>query len=221
STRCTSTSAASPTSGWATPRRWPGCSWSWSVSSPCCCSRPPRAGSTTRETPDDDDAHRRDAAHVVAGHPGGQRPAPPAGPGPLAAGQRGLPRVHGRRQPRRAVPGDLDGVQLHEAARRDPRQRQPVLAQRLLRQLPHRLQGIGGVSFWAFVWNSTFVAVVSVIATVASSAVTAYAFARIDFRGRGLWFAVMLGTLLLPFHVTMIPQYILFQRLGLINTFTA
>ncbi|GAB2990940.1 carbohydrate ABC transporter permease [Actinotalea caeni] len=83
------------------------------------------------------------------------------------------------------------------------------------------LQGIGGVSFWTFVWNSTFVAVVSVVATVASSAVTAYAFARIDFRGRGLWFAVMLGTLLLPFHVTMIPQYILFQRLGLINTFTA
>lgn len=83
------------------------------------------------------------------------------------------------------------------------------------------LDGIGGVSFWTFFWNSLFVAVVSVVATVASSTVTAYAFARISFRLRGLWFALMLGTLLLPFHVTMIPQYILFQNLGLINNFMA
>lgn len=83
------------------------------------------------------------------------------------------------------------------------------------------LDGIGGVSFWTFFWNSTFVAVVSVIASVASSAVTAYAFARISFRGKGIWFGAMVATLLLPFHVTMIPQYILFQQLGLINNFMA
>lgn len=83
------------------------------------------------------------------------------------------------------------------------------------------LAGIGGVSFWTFFWNSVFVAVMSVVGTVASSAVTAYALARVNFRGRKIWFGLLVGTLLLPGHVTMIPQYILFQQLGLINTFTA
>ncbi|GAB7192700.1 carbohydrate ABC transporter permease [Kineococcus sp. NUM-3379] len=81
------------------------------------------------------------------------------------------------------------------------------------------LAGIGGISSWTFAWNSLFLAILSVIGTVLSSAVTAYAFARIDFVGRKLWFALMIGTLLLPFHVLIIPQYIVFNKLGLINTF--
>ncbi|PPK93464.1 multiple sugar transport system permease protein [Kineococcus xinjiangensis] len=81
------------------------------------------------------------------------------------------------------------------------------------------LAGIGGISAWTFARNSLFLAVVSVIGTVLSSAVTAYAFARIEFAGRKLWFALMIGTLLLPFHVLIIPQYIVFNKLGLINTF--
>ena len=81
------------------------------------------------------------------------------------------------------------------------------------------LAGIGGVSFWTFTWNSLVLAVLSVVGTVLSSAVTAYAFARIDFAGRKVWFAMMIGTLLLPFHVLIIPQYIVFQKLGLVDTF--
>jgi multiple sugar transport system permease protein len=81
------------------------------------------------------------------------------------------------------------------------------------------LDGIGGVSFWTFAANSTFLAVMSVIGVVLSAAVSAYAFARIEFPGRGLFFAIMIGTLLLPFHVVIIPQYIMFNELGLVNTF--
>lgn len=81
------------------------------------------------------------------------------------------------------------------------------------------LEGIGGVSTWTFFLNSTILAVGSVIGIVLSSSVTAYAFARIRFPGRNLWFAIMIGTLLLPFHVVIIPQYILFQQLGWIDTF--
>lgn len=79
--------------------------------------------------------------------------------------------------------------------------------------------GIGGVSFWTFFTNSLILAVLSVIGTVISSALTAYAFARIKFRGRGALFALMISTLLLPFHVVIIPQYIVFQKLDLVNTF--
>ncbi|WP_407319170.1 carbohydrate ABC transporter permease [Isoptericola halotolerans] len=81
------------------------------------------------------------------------------------------------------------------------------------------LSGIGGVSFWTFFGNSLLLASLSVVGTVLSSTVAAYAFARISFPGRNVMFAIMIGTLLLPFHVTIIPQYILFNNLGMVNTY--
>jgi multiple sugar transport system permease protein len=80
-------------------------------------------------------------------------------------------------------------------------------------------EGIAGVPMWKFFANSLIIAVGSVIGTVLSSALAAYAFARIQFKGLGVLFAAMIGTLLLPFHVLIIPQYILFQRLDMIDTF--
>ena len=47
----------------------------------------------------------------------------------------------------------------------------------------------------------------------------AYAFARLNFRFKRLWFALMLGTIMLPPHATLIPQYVLFLNFGWINTF--
>ncbi|MFN2519471.1 MAG: carbohydrate ABC transporter permease [Candidatus Limnocylindria bacterium] len=49
----------------------------------------------------------------------------------------------------------------------------------------------------------------------------AYAFARLKFPGRDVLFAIMLGTMVIPGWVTMVPKYILIQNLGLINTFGA
>ena len=79
--------------------------------------------------------------------------------------------------------------------------------------------GIGGISFWSFFWNSTLLAVLSVIGVAASASVSAYAFARVRFPGRNVFFAIMIGTLLLPFHVVMVPQYIMFNNIGLVNTY--
>ncbi|MFD5320743.1 carbohydrate ABC transporter permease [Streptomyces sp. NPDC127098] len=76
------------------------------------------------------------------------------------------------------------------------------------------LDGIGGISFWTFFGNSLFLAVGSVVGVCLSCSVTAYAFARIDFPGRGLFFSLMIGTLLLPFHVVIIPQFIMFNEIG-------
>ncbi|GII98328.1 carbohydrate ABC transporter membrane protein 2 (CUT1 family) [Sediminihabitans luteus] len=81
------------------------------------------------------------------------------------------------------------------------------------------LSGIGGVSFWTFFGNSLILAVLSVIGIVLSATVSAYAFSRIEFPGRNIWFGLMIGTLLLPFHVVIIPQYIIFNNLGMVNTF--
>jgi multiple sugar transport system permease protein len=81
------------------------------------------------------------------------------------------------------------------------------------------LEGVGGVPLWQFFLNSFLLAIGSVIGTVISASLAAYAFARIRFRGGGAWFAVMIGTLLLPFHVLIIPQYMLFRSLDLVDTF--
>ncbi|GAB3172872.1 carbohydrate ABC transporter permease [Myceligenerans halotolerans] len=79
--------------------------------------------------------------------------------------------------------------------------------------------GIGGISFWSFFWNSTLLGVLSVVGVVLSATVSAYAFARVKFPGRGIFFAIMIATLLLPTHVVIIPQYIMFNSAGLVNTY--
>ncbi|GAA0931622.1 sugar ABC transporter permease [Virgisporangium aurantiacum] len=75
-----------------------------------------------------------------------------------------------------------------------------------------------GVTFGRFFLNSAFIALATVVANVVSCLVAAYAFARLRFPLRGLWFAVMIATLLLPHHVLLVPQYILFNNFGWINT---
>ena len=81
------------------------------------------------------------------------------------------------------------------------------------------LQGIGGIPVYTFFLNSLILAVGSVVGVVISSSMAAYAFARVRFAGSKIFFGLMIATLLLPFHVLIIPQYIIFQRLGLIDTF--
>lgn len=74
-------------------------------------------------------------------------------------------------------------------------------------------------SFTIFFKNSLLIAILVVIGNVLSCSITAYAFARLEFRGRRIWFVVMLGTLMLPYHVTLIPQYVLFLNLGWVDTY--
>ncbi|NHI15691.1 carbohydrate ABC transporter permease [Microbacterium sp. CBS5P-1] len=80
-------------------------------------------------------------------------------------------------------------------------------------------EGIGGVPMWRFFMNSTILAVSAVVGTLLSSSLAAYAFARVKFKGLGIFFAAMIGTLLLPVHVVIIPQYIWFNKLGFVDTF--
>jgi multiple sugar transport system permease protein len=75
------------------------------------------------------------------------------------------------------------------------------------------------VSFTTFYWNSFVIAALSVVGNVIACSLAAFAFARLKFRGRNFWFAIMLGTLMIPYHVTLIPQYVLFLNLGWVDTF--
>ena len=74
-------------------------------------------------------------------------------------------------------------------------------------------------TFTTFFKNSFFYTILSTIGAVISSSIVAYGFARINFRGRSFWYACMFLTLMLPYQVVMIPQFIIFKQLNWINTF--
>lgn len=74
-------------------------------------------------------------------------------------------------------------------------------------------------SFTTFYWNSTLVTVLSVIGNLISCSFAAYAFARLDFTLKKFWFALMMMTLMIPYHVVLIPQYVLFLNLGWVDTY--
>lgn len=67
--------------------------------------------------------------------------------------------------------------------------------------------------------NSLFVALISVIGTVISSAFVAYGFARHDAKAKNVLFIFLLATMMLPYPVLMIPQFILFKQLGWMDSF--
>lgn len=75
------------------------------------------------------------------------------------------------------------------------------------------------VSFARFFLNSAVVAILAVVGNVVACSLAAFAFARLQFRLKRFWFALMLGTLMLPYHVTLIPQYVLFLKLGWVDSF--
>jgi len=79
--------------------------------------------------------------------------------------------------------------------------------------------GISGISFATFFQNSFYVSFLSIAGNLLSCSMAAYAFARLDFVLKRLWFAAMIVGMMLPYHVLIIPQYILFNEAGWVNTF--
>ncbi len=76
--------------------------------------------------------------------------------------------------------------------------------------------GFGKITFKTFFANSIFITVTATFGTVVSSALVAYSLSRIKFRGSKFWFSCMLATMMLPGQVIMIPQYLIYHKLGLV-----
>ena len=76
---------------------------------------------------------------------------------------------------------------------------------------------IGG-SFPQFYWNTIKMTVFDILATLASCSLVAFGFARMRFRGRDFLFLLVLATMMLPGQVTLIPVYVLWSKLGLVNS---
>ncbi|ABM09142.1 carbohydrate ABC transporter permease [Paenarthrobacter aurescens] len=73
--------------------------------------------------------------------------------------------------------------------------------------------------FGHYMVNSAIVVLGSILGNLISCSMAAYAFARLQFSGKKLFFGIMLLTIMLPFHVVIVPQYILFSQIGWVNTF--
>ncbi|WP_337102648.1 carbohydrate ABC transporter permease [Paenibacillus sp. YIM B09110] len=80
-------------------------------------------------------------------------------------------------------------------------------------------QGLQDVSFGTFFVNSWMISVLSVLGNVVTCSFAAFAFGRLSFKFQKVWFALMLVTIMLPYHVTLIPQYIIYNELHWINTY--
>jgi multiple sugar transport system permease protein len=76
-----------------------------------------------------------------------------------------------------------------------------------------------GQPFTGFFLNSLALCALAVLGNICSCTLAAYSFARLRYPLRRVLFAVMLLTIMLPFHATVVPQYVLFKALGWVGTF--
>lgn len=83
-----------------------------------------------------------------------------------------------------------------------------------------RVFNMQGFSFTRASLNSLFLAVASTVVEVGSATMAAFVFAKLPFRGSGKLFGLYLATMMIPGTVTMVPNYIILQVLGLLDTYT-
>lgn len=79
--------------------------------------------------------------------------------------------------------------------------------------------GANPPGFGRFLLNSAVVAGSAVIGNLVACTLAAYAFARLEFPLKKLWFALMLATVMIPVHATLIPQYTIFTTIGWVDTY--
>ncbi|NQX70328.1 carbohydrate ABC transporter permease [Paenibacillus alba] len=80
---------------------------------------------------------------------------------------------------------------------------------------------IGSPKYLAMFWNSVFMVVPIIAGQTLVAALAAYAFSKLQFRGRDPLFLVYVMTMLMPFQVTLVPNYMMADKLGLLNSTNA
>ena len=81
------------------------------------------------------------------------------------------------------------------------------------------VEALQAAPFDVYFRNTLIMVIPRTVGAVLSASLVAYSFARLKWPGRDLWFGVLLATMMLPSVVTWVPQYVLFSKLGWVNTF--
>jgi multiple sugar transport system permease protein len=77
---------------------------------------------------------------------------------------------------------------------------------------------ISAIPIWLLLWHTAVIAVSVALGSLLLALLAAYAFARFNFRGQNLLFLLFIASWLVPFQVTMLPNYVLLFHLGLLNS---
>lgn len=81
------------------------------------------------------------------------------------------------------------------------------------------LMAINSFPFWSYTKNTLIIAGSVVIGNVLANSFIAYGFAKLNFPGKRILFALVLSTMMIPGFVTMIPQYVIFSKIGWVGTY--
>jgi multiple sugar transport system permease protein len=73
--------------------------------------------------------------------------------------------------------------------------------------------------FLSYLWNSSFISITASIGQLLTCSLAAFAFSRMQFKGKGLIFALLVATMMVPMEVTIIPEFLMFSKLGWLNTY--
>jgi multiple sugar transport system permease protein len=91
--------------------------------------------------------------------------------------------------------------------------------------LPKKMQfinyqnAIAAIPFFRYIFNTLFLCAINIVGQLFSAPLIAYSLAKIPWKGRNIIFAIVVATMILPPQVTMIPVYIIFAKLGWVNTY--
>jgi len=80
------------------------------------------------------------------------------------------------------------------------------------------LDAVTAIPFLLYLKNSLIIVVMVMLGTLISATTTAYAFAKLNWKGRDKWFLVMLATLMIPIQIILIPTYIMYAQIGWLGT---
>lgn len=73
--------------------------------------------------------------------------------------------------------------------------------------------------FHIYIRNTLYIVIMNEIAILGAASFCAYGFARLDFAGRSFWFSLVLGTMMLPSVILIVPTFVMFSRLGWVDTY--
>jgi ABC-type glycerol-3-phosphate transport system permease component len=80
-------------------------------------------------------------------------------------------------------------------------------------------EALTSAPFHLYAFNTVMIVVLAMVGQLLTASLCAYSFARIRFRGRNVWFIILLSTMMLPGQVTLIPSFLIFRVLGWVDTY--
>lgn len=80
-------------------------------------------------------------------------------------------------------------------------------------------EAVTSIDFFRYLLNTLIVVIPNVVGQVLSCSLVAYGFSRYDFKGKRVWFLILLATMMIPGQITMIPQFLLYRQIGWVNTY--